>query len=103
MGASLEFIESKIVEIFQETDLTVDQAADETLAFLDRMDPKMPSQLESLGEAGILQLFHVRPVLRPATANLARLQEFVRAFLKYAGENKVPTVTPPNGAPSKLN
>ena len=85
-GPPVEFIETKIVEIFREP-ISADEAADETMAFLDRLDEKLPAQLASLGETGLMQLFQTRPILQQAVQNLPRLQEFIKAFLKYAAEN----------------
>jgi hypothetical protein len=85
-GPPVEFIETKIVEIFREP-ISADEAADETMAFLDRLDEKLPAQLASLGETGLMQLFQSRPILQQAVQNLPRLQEFIKAFLKYAAEN----------------
>lgn len=83
---SLEFIESKIVEIMKEP-IPAEEAADDALAFLDRLDPRLIEQLASQGEAGLLNLFQSRPVLRQGTQhNVPRLQEFIRAFLKIAAE-----------------
>jgi hypothetical protein len=85
-GPPVEFIETKIVEIFREP-ISADEAADETMAFLDRLDEKLPAQLASLGDTGLMQLFQTRPILQQAVQNLPRLQEFIKAFLKYAAEN----------------
>lgn len=85
-GPSPEFIETKIIEILHKP-ISAEEAADEVMAFLDVLDDNLPAQLASLGDAGLLQLFQNRPVLRPAVANLPRLQEFIKAFLKYAAEN----------------
>jgi len=81
----LEFIESKIVEILREN-TSAEDAADDALSFLDRMDPQLIVQLIGLGETGLVGLFHSRPTLRQATANTARLVEFVRAFVRIAAE-----------------
>lgn len=100
-GPSPEFIESKIIEILQKP-ISAEAAADEVMAFLDVLDENLPAQLASLAETGLLQLFQNRPVLRPAAANLPRLQEFIKAFLKYAAENaqsaeqSAPTTVKPN-------
>ena len=85
-GLSIEFVEGKIVEIIKEP-LGAEQAADEAIAFLDRLDPSLLGQLAGLGEAGLLNLFQSRPQLKPATANMPRLMEFIKAFLKYAAEH----------------
>ncbi len=83
---TLEFIESRIVEILKEP-ISAEQAADETIAFLVRIDPALVRQLAMQGAAGLLQLFQTRPTLKPATVNIPRLQEFIAAFLKFDREN----------------
>jgi len=91
---SLEFVEQKIMELFN-APISAEAAAEEVLAFLQVMDGPAPApgevpmvaQLVSQGEAGLLTLFQFRPILQPATLNAPRLAEFIRAFLKYAGEN----------------
>jgi len=85
-GPSVDFIESKIIEIMREP-CSAEEAADRTMEFLDRLDEKLPAQLASLGETGLMQLFQSRPILQQAVQNLPRLQEFIKAFLKYAAEN----------------
>lgn len=103
-GPSLEFIEGKIVEILKKP-ISADDRADEVLSFLDLMDPSAPGhpgmvdQLAACSEAQLVQLFQTRPVLRQYH-DLARLQEFVRSFLKYAKETEptpgVDTTSKPN-------
>ena len=85
-GVPLEFIEAKIVEMLTEP-VSAEEAADDTMAFLDRIDPKLVAQLVSLGEPGLFNLFQTRPILKTATTNVPRLAEFIRAFLKFATEN----------------
>lgn len=82
---SLEFIEQKIVEILKKQ-IPADDAADEVLAFLDLMAPTMVDQLAACTEAQLVQIFQARPVLRQYH-DLARLQEFVRSFLKFANDS----------------
>jgi len=85
---SIEFIEQKIVDILKKA-ISADEAADEVLAFLDLMAPPLIEQLAACTEAQLVQLFQTRPVLRQYH-DLARLQEFVRAFLKYSKEAEEP-------------
>ena len=92
---SIEFIESKIVEIFNEG-APAEDAADDVLSFLDRLAPELIGQLKNQGEAGLLDLFQTRPILRPATSNMPRLVEFIKAFLLLAGNQK-PQARPPAG------
>lgn len=82
---SLEFIESRIVQIFREP-VSAEEAADKTLEFLETIDPQLVTQLTAQGEQGLIGLFHARPILRPAAQNVPRLTEFIRAFLKFASE-----------------
>jgi hypothetical protein len=82
---SLEFIETRIVGILKEP-ISAEEAGERVLEFLDTIDPSVVAQLKALGEAGLLHLFQSRPVLQPAMINLPRLQEFIRAFLKFASE-----------------
>jgi len=97
MTPSLEWVESKIIEILKEP-LSADKAADEVCAFLDRLDPTLMGTLAGLGEAKLVELFQTRPVLREATSNMPRLLEFIRAFLKYAATSDG---APNADAPSK--
>ena len=94
----LPFIEGKIVEILKRQ-ISAEDAADEVLTFLDLMNPTLVDQLASLNESQLMQLFQSREVLKQYH-DLARLQEFCRAFLKYANEDApadgVPPTTKPN-------
>jgi hypothetical protein len=83
---SFEFVESRIIKIMGES-ATVDEAAEHTYEFLTDLDPAAVVQLTGLGEQGLLNFFSTRPVLKPATGNVPKLQEFIRAFLKYASED----------------
>jgi hypothetical protein len=93
-GPSIEFIESKIVEIFK-LPTSTEQAADDTLAFLSVMSEDLVKQLVVLGEPGLVNLFQTRPILRQATQNMPRLIEFIRAFLKLHAENEAAGLEPP--------
>src|SRR5208282_2972335 len=98
---SLEFIEAKIKEILEEGS-PVEDAADDALAFLDRMHPELITHLRAGGETELLKLFSTRPTLKPATANMPRLVEFIRAIIRLSEPPK-PTApgtiegTPQNG------
>lgn len=103
-GPPLDFIEMKIVEILRETmgePNGADIAGEEVFIFVDRMDPRLTAHLAGMGEAGLFQLFQERPILKTVATNTPRLQEFIKAFLKYAK----PTEAPGNGAavPAKPN
>jgi len=85
-GDPQSFLEQKILEIFNENQ-SAEAAAEEALAFLDRMSSDIVPQLVVQGEQGLMALFNTRPILKPAMANPARVSEFVRAFVKFAREN----------------
>lgn len=92
---STEFVEQRIVELWS-APVSVEDAAENTMEFLDTLSgphaaPKdsWVELLAGYGEAGLLQLFQDRPVLRQAVmANPARVRDFVRAFLRMYEEDK---------------
>jgi hypothetical protein len=97
-GAAMEnpvqkLIEEKIIEIYREPQ-SAESAAEEALDFLTRLDRSIVPQLVANGEKGLMNLFETRPRLKPALANPSRLQEFVRAFLHYAGSDAAVEVKP---------
>jgi hypothetical protein len=87
-GDQMEFVEKKIIEIFQHP-ISAYQAADDAMAFLDTLAPNGQAihQLAAMGEDGLLQFFAGRPILKAATSNMPRLVEFIRAFLKMHAED----------------
>lgn len=91
---STEFIETRIMELLRQP-ISADEAAEHMLTFLHTLAGDNPpserdyvQQLVSLGETGLVNLFHMRATLKPATANMGRLLEFIRAFLKYHAEDQ---------------
>ena len=100
---SVEFIDRKIVEFLKAPNLSVEQAADEVMAFLETLNPDAVTQLAGLGETRLLQLFTERPILREACNNMPRLVEFIRAFLRMHAEDvaaeHAQAVTPPPAKP----
>jgi len=85
-GPTMEFVMQKIVDILRQP-VSAEQAADDVLAFLDPLDPNAVSDLAKLGETGLVSLFQNQPTLKPATNNMPRLVEFIRAFLKMHAED----------------
>jgi len=85
---SYELVEQKILEIFQRP-TSPNLAADDALTFLSEVDPSgsVVRQLAQLGEEGLLNYFTSRSVLKPATANVPRLREFIKEFLKMYAED----------------
>lgn len=86
-GPTMEFVMQKIVDILRQP-VSAEQAADDVLAFLDPLDPNAVSDLAKLGETGLVSLFQNQPILKPATNNMPRLVEFIRAFLKMHAEDQ---------------
>ena len=68
--------------------ISTEEAADKVLDFLTLTEPKAVEQLVAYGETGLSQLFQTRAILKPATANMPRLLEFIRAFLRLHREDK---------------
>jgi hypothetical protein len=109
-----QWIETKIVEILQDTTYTIDQAVDETLAFLYRAHPAAvamlldPPKLHSMlspGEKGLLQLFQNEPILKQIPVN-PRLVEFIKKFIAAAQEaeqeRRQAAAAPGNASPADL-
>lgn len=104
---SLEFIESRIVEIIRQP-ISAEEAADRALDFLDAIDGENPqqslvAQLVSSGGPGLLALFHNRPILRTVTgpagsAQSARLDAFIAAFVRLQAKDEEES-----GTASKVN
>jgi len=93
---STEFIENRIAEMLKRP-ISADEVADNVLNFLQTIDGPhgelgLVKQLTLQGETGLVRLFNERPALKPATANMSRLLEFIRAFLKYAQEDAQGTI-----------
>jgi hypothetical protein len=91
---STEFIESRIIELVLDVSMPADEAASRTLEFLNMLsgenaplDRNYALQLATLGETELINLFNMRPILKPATGNMIRLAEFIRSFLKYHAED----------------
>jgi hypothetical protein len=104
-GPGTEFVESRIIQILQQP-TSAEEAADAVLMFLHTIDgPDQPAgagsvaQLVKLGESGLVQLFNFRPKLKPATANMPRLLEFIRAFLQLYAEDQKADQAPPTPPP----
>jgi hypothetical protein len=99
---TMEFVERKILEIFQRP-TSAEQAADDAMAFLDNLDPNAVASLAALGEEKLLQYFAGSPILNKATANMQRLVDFIKAFMRMHAEDvaaeKGRPAQPPSGEP----
>jgi hypothetical protein len=92
---SLEFLETKIMEFWREP-ISTTEAAEKALDFLTLTAPDALEHLAGLGETGLTQLFGSRQILKPATQNMSRLLEFIRALLKMHAEDKAESDRKPN-------
>lgn len=88
----IEWIEAKVVEIIANKALSAEESADEALSFIDHSNSGMFEQLMNVikahGEVGLMHVFQTRPVLRQATTDMLRLQEFVQAVLKLVATSE---------------
>lgn len=101
---SVEWIESRVVDII--ANKPAEEAADEALSYIDNSSSMMFEQIMSVikahGEVGLMHIFQTRPVLREATKDMLRLQEFVKAVLKLVAESEA-SPTPSVDTSSKPN
>jgi hypothetical protein len=86
-GQSVDFIEKRIVEIFQ-SPISAEAAADSVMEYLDSLDPHAIDGLANMGEDGLLKMFGERPILKACMNNPSRLAEFIRAFLRMHAEDE---------------
>jgi hypothetical protein len=77
----IETLEQMLCNIIVDPGLTVDQAANEACALIERSMPGMTDKMISQGEAWLLGLFSQRPVLQQV-ANHPKLPEFVKKFIE---------------------
>lgn len=94
---STEFVELRIMDLFN-APISAEEAASRALEFLHTLsganappEASYVTQFARMGETNLVNMFNARPVLKPATGDMKRLLDFIRAFLKfYAEENVTP-------------
>jgi hypothetical protein len=91
----IETLEQMLCNIIVDPGLTIDQAANEACALIERSMPGMTDKMISQGEEWLLGLFQQRPVLQQV-ANHPRLPEFVKKFIEVV--KAAPIMQPPNPA-----
>ena len=91
----IETLEQMLCNIIADTSLSLEQAANEACALIERSMPGMTDQMIARGEEFLLGLFRERPVLQQV-ANNPRLPEFVKEFIKVV--KAAPVVQTPNPA-----
>ena len=98
----MDFLEKKIIEILGRP-ISAPEAADQALAFISELPDgaNALAQFAMLGEEGLLHFFGTRPGLKPACANMSRLVEFIRAFLKMYAEDQAEAANAAKDAAAK--
>jgi hypothetical protein len=91
----IETLEQMLCNIITDTNHTVDEAANEACALIERSMPGMTDRMISQGEEWLMGLFTTRPVLQQV-ANHPRLREFVKKFIDVV--KSAPVLQPPNPA-----
>jgi hypothetical protein len=91
----IETLEQMLCNIIADPGLSIDQAANEACALIERSMPGMTDQMVVRGEEFLMGLFRERPVLQQV-ANHPRLPEFVKKFIEVV--KAAPVVQAPNPA-----
>jgi hypothetical protein len=91
----IETLEQMLCNIISDTGLSIEQAANEACALIERSMPGMTDQMVVRGEEFLMGLFRERPVLQQV-ANHPRLPEFVKKFIEVV--KAAPVVQPANPA-----
>ena len=86
----LTIIENAIKNIVMD-DISVGEAVDPRHHYFDSIDPTIVDQLVRMGQAGLENIFNVRPILASIPKG-PRLTEFIKKFIEEAGK--------PDGAPA---
>lgn len=83
-----DYVDMKIMEKFN-SPMSAEDAAEETIEFLYTLGGGIVETLAAMGADGLLRVFQSRILLNPATQtqNLARLREFIQAFLRLYEED----------------
>ena len=77
----IETLEQMLCNIIADERLSLEEAATEACALIERSMPGMTDTMISRGEEWLLSLFNTRPVLQQV-ANHPRLPEFVKKFIE---------------------
>lgn len=91
----VETLEQMICAIVADENLTVEQAANEACALIERSAPGQTDLMVKQGEEWIFNLFQIRPVLQQV-AQHPRLRDFVKKFVEVV--KAAPVVQSPNPA-----
>lgn len=85
VSPNVEWVQLKISEIITDDNLSVTEAAEESITFLEMIAPAILQQLIAAGETGMQFLFNNQPILAKVPKS-PRLTEFIAKFLELAKE-----------------
>lgn len=90
-----QYVETKVVELLLNLDLTPEEAANDALTFIDVTDKHLVDELLRHGEAGLRWAFTNRTILKTVPAG-PRLDAFISEFVRNARKVAVPVPLVPN-------
>jgi hypothetical protein len=90
-----QFVETKVVELLLNTDLTPEEAANDALTFIDVTDKNLVDELLRHGEAGLRWAFSHREILQRVPLG-PRLDTFIAEFIKNGRKVAMPIPAMPN-------
>ena len=90
-----QFVETKVVELLLNTDLTPEEAANDALTFIDVTDKNLVDELLRHGEQGLRWAFSKRVILQRVPSG-PRLDAFIAEFVKNGRKVAMPIPPVPN-------
>lgn len=90
-----QYVETKVVELLLNLDLTPEEAANDALTFIDVTDKNLTDELLRHGEGGLRWAFGNRPTLRQVPQG-PRLEAFIAEFVKNGRKIAVPIPLAPD-------
>jgi hypothetical protein len=91
----LQFIETKIVELLLNLDLTPEEAANDAITFMDVTSKGLVDQVLANGDGGLRWVFANRPILKQVPPG-PRLDAFIAEFVKNGRKVAVPIPMEPD-------
>ncbi|MBZ5662718.1 MAG: hypothetical protein LAO08_20140 [Acidobacteriia bacterium] len=90
-----QYVETKVVELLLNLDLTPEEAANDALTFIDVTDKHLVDELLRHGEAGLRWAFTNREILKRVPSG-PRLETFISEFVKNGRKVAVPVPLAPD-------
>ena len=88
-----QMVETKVVELLMNTQLTPEEAANDAMTFISVMDRNLADELLRHGEPGLRWIFSSRPILMKVPAG-PRLDAFIAELIKIGKEAPMPLPNP---------